>query len=503
VRNVCLLAVAVAAFARPVPAGDAAEVVVAGPLSEADGLTLGGRVEGGAAPVQVRIWRYVFDVNGRWSHDLDVEDARVGVVPPGGRFRFTGLPPGRYECDFGNGQLHWERRERTVELTRDVTDHVLVVPSNCRLKGHVTCAPVASKSRTTVSLGYWDVDVAEDGSFETPDVLPGAYRAGIRESWLAVPGPDVYDAIERSIPVTLGPGTTTLDVTLTPDVPLAVTVRSSRAGESIEGRFGATSGAVDWERGWFRVVPGDGGATQVQITRPTFPHGAAAWGPPGPAFLVGGLCAGRHRLRLTALGFEPWDQGVEARDGARVDVQMTALPGQFLEIADLPEVARVEVRSARGPWREIAAQDRRLVSMGADYEPSVVAFLPPGRHEWRADSLDGAPMPARELVTTDARTTVRLAPTFGTGRTLRGHLRSKSGSALRGVRVRVAVREEDGWRLVAAKDTGTDVRTGAFEVRGLSPGHWRAQLDDDGAVVLQEFDVGDADVTRDFRFVPR
>ena len=502
-RNACIVAMAVAAVALPSPAGDPPEVVVAGPLSPADGLTLSGRVEGGTAPVEVQIWRYTFDVNGRWSHDLDIEDAKSALVPPGGRFRFTGLVPGRYEFDFGLQRLHWERRDRVLDVVRDVEDQVLTVPSNCRLKGRVTRAFADRKSRATVALGCWGVDVAEDGSFETPDVLPGAYRAVIRESWLEEAGPGEFDAIERSIPVNLEGGVTPLDVTLTPDVPLALSIASSRAGESFVGRFGATSALVDWESGWFRVLGGAAGEPQVQRTRPSFPHGAAVWAAPGRVLLLEGLCAGRHRLRLTALGFEPWERDVDVGPRVRVEAQMTALPGQFVEVAHLPDVARVEVRSQRGPWREIAAQDRRLVSMGADYEPTVVEFLAPGRHEWRAESLEGVPTRATEIVITDERTTVQLAPSFASGRVLRGRLRSKSGRALAGVRVRLAVREDDAWRLLPTKDTRTEEKTGAFEIRGLAAGHWRAQLDDAGAVVLGEFDVADADVTKDFVFRAR
>jgi hypothetical protein len=491
---------ALAALARPTPAGDPPEVVVAGPLSPSEGLTLAGRVEGGSGPIQVQLWRYEFEDTGRWYHRTD---ALAAVVPPGGRFRFTGLAPARYECEFGEQRYWFAGPHPDVYLLRDVEDHALRVPSNCRLAGHVKAAFPELKSTVNVSLGYFDARVAADGSFETPDVPPGDYRARIRESWLADPGPYRFDSIERSIPVRLGGGVTTIDVTLTPDVPLALAVRSSRAGETFEGRFGAESASVMWERGWFRSVADASGPTGMQRTVPGFPHGAACWEPAGSALHLDGFCVGRHRLRLTALGFEPWERGVDVGPRALVEAVMTALPGQFVEVANLPDVARVEIRPAGGAWREIAACDRRMTDMGADYEPPIVEFLAPGRYEWRADSLDGAPMPAAELVATEDRAVLKLAPAFAGGRTLRGRLRTKFGRGLGGARVRFAVRDGDAWRFVPTKDTPTDARTGAFETHGLSPGRWRAQLDDAGAVVLGEFDVADSDVSRDFTFVPR
>jgi len=97
---------------------------------------------------------------------------------------------------------------------------------------------------------------------------------------------------------------------------------------------------------------------------------------------------------------------------------------------------------------------------------------------------------------------VTLAPAFAPGRTLRGRLRTKSAHPLGGVRLRFSVLEGDAWRLLPTKDTPTEA-TGAFETKGLSPGRWRAQLDDAGAVVLGEFDVGSADARKDFVFSPR
>jgi hypothetical protein len=497
VRNAWLVVIGAAALVRPAPAGEPAETVVAGPLSAAEGLTLAGRVDGGSGPVDVYVRRYEFEDTGRWGHRTD---ALTASVPPGGRFRFTGLAPGRYACEFADQQHWFAGPHPDVDLLRDVEDHVLVVPSNCRLRGRVRAAyPDRESSAVRVSLGYFSVTVGADGTYETPDVPPGEYRANFRESWLAEPGPDRFDEIERSIPIRLD-GVTTLDMTMTPDVPVALTVRSSRAGETFEGRFGGESALVSWERGWFRALADASGPAGMQMTRPSFPHGAACWTPVQRVLHLDGFGPGRHRLRLTALGFEPWEQGVDVAPAARVDAVMTALPGQFVEVGGLPDVARVEVRTANGVWREITSRDRRMVSMGADYEPTIVEFLPPGRHEWRAESLDGAPTPPHTLEVRDDRAVVKLTPQFASGRTVRGHLRSTFGRALRGVRIRFAVREGDAWRLVPTKDTPTAETTGAFETRGLSPGRWRAQLDDAGAVLLGEFDVGDEDVARDFVF---
>ena len=500
-RNAWLVAIAVATLVRPASAEEPAEVVVAGPLSPAEGLTLAGRVDGGSAPVVVQLWRYQFEDTGQWYHRTD---AVAATVPPGGRFRFTGLVPARYECDFGDQQLHWERNDRTVDLVRDVQDYVLGVPSNCRVAGHVKAAsPDGKQHSLTVSLGCFSVHVGADGSFETPDVLPGDYHVQINESWLAPRRFQMFESIDWTIGVRLEGGVKTLDVTLTPDVPLALVVRSSRAGETFEGRYGADGAFVSWERGWFRALADASGPAGMQLTQRGFPHGAAEWLPPTPAAALDGFCAGRNRVRLTALGFAPWERGVDVGQETRVEAVMTALPGQFVQVGALPEVARVEVRPLRGAWREVASCDRRMCDMGADYEPPVVEFLAPGRYEWRADALDGAPTPATELVATDDRTVVKLAPTFAAGRTLRGRLRTKLGRSLGGVRVRLAVKEGDAWRFVPTKDTPTNANSGTFETRGLSPGRWRAQLDEAGAVVLGEFDVADADVTRDFVFRAR
>ena len=499
-RNALVVAAGLAAVALRATAGDPAEVVVAGPLSPSDGLTLAGRVVGGREPVQVDVWRYEFEDTGRWYHRTEAIALKVA---PGGRFRITGLVPGRYECEFGDQKYWFAGPSPNVDLVRDVADRVLTVPSACRLTGHVKAAFPGRKSSVRVSLGYFDVLVQADGSFETPDVPPGDYRARIRESWRANTAFPPFESIERAIPVHLGGGATSIDVALTPDVPIALTVRSSRAGETFEGRYGADSGLVQWERGWFRALADASGPAGMQHTHPAMLHGAAAWSNVEMTMPVDGLCAGRHLLRLTALGFAPWERGVDVAPDTRVHAEMTPLPGWFIAVEGLPEVARVELRPMRGEWRELASCDRRMTDMGADYQPSIVEFLAPGRYEWRADSLDGVPTESAWIDVTDDRRTLTLKPSFAAGRTLRGTLRSAGGRALSGVRIRFAVREGDAWRLVPSKDTPTAGPMGAFETRGLGAGHWRAQLDAAGEVVLGEFDVGKADVSRAFRFVPR
>jgi hypothetical protein len=135
-RIACLAVAAIAALVNPAAAGDPSDVVVAGPLPADDGLTLSGRVVGGTGTVEVRLQRLEYQA-GMW---FPRTDGVTVAVPAGGRFRFDGLAPARYDCDFADERLHLERDERTIDLVRDVTGHDLVVPSNCRVKVRVTRA---------------------------------------------------------------------------------------------------------------------------------------------------------------------------------------------------------------------------------------------------------------------------------------------------------------------------------------------------------------------------
>ncbi len=466
-------------------------------LSAREGLTLAGRVVGGDKPVLVRLWRYEFEDTGDWYHRTQ---QKVVTVAPGGEYRFEGLPPGRYGCDFADQKLTFTGGAPDVDLLRDATDRTLTVPTNCRLRGKVLRSRKTA-SRASVSLGYFDVEVAADGSYETPDVAPGDYVARIDESWETGTFPREFESVRREIAVHLD-GVTTLDVALEPDATIPVAVRSSRDGESFEGRVGARSDRVRVEQGWFRVVV-EGGRALVERTFPMFPHGADGWSGPAGTFALEGLAPGPTVVRLSAIGFAPWEREIVVGPGAHVDAVMNALPGEFVTAPGLPKVARIEIRPARGAWRELVACDRRMVSMGAAYESPIVDFLAPGAYEWRAESLEGAPTTAQPLAVDASRGIVTLAPAFASGRTLHGRLTTKSGVALGGVRVRFAVKDGDAWRFIPTKDAPTDPTSGAFETKGLSPGRWRVQLDEQATVVLGEFDVADADVTRTFAFVPR
>jgi hypothetical protein len=492
-----LLLLAAAAPAASRAEEEQAEQKVVGRLSAKEGLTLAGRVLGGSGPVGVTLWRYEFEDTGRWYHRTDA--VRV-EVPPGGEYRFSGLAPGRYDCCLDE-KYSFAGFAPDVLLVRDVLDHDLRVPSECRLKGRVTRTRDDAEGWVTVSLGYYDTRVAADGSYETPDVPPGDYVARVRETWPTHSMPRAHESVERAFAVRLD-GVKTLDVALEPDVPIWVSVRSTRRGEEFEGHVGARSDRVRVEQGWFRVVA-DGDGTKVRRTRPTFPHGADGWSFAADAFLLDGLAPGRNTVLLSALGFAPWEEDVDVDRKKRVEAEMTALRGQFLTAPGLPTVARIETRPARGAWTELTSQDRRMVSMGAAYESPIVGFVAPGRYEWRAESVDGTPTPPAELVVTDARDVVKLQPVFAAGAAVRGRLATKSGHPLGGVRLRLAVQDGAAWRVLPTKDTPTGLKSGSFETKGLSPGRWRIALDDACEVVLAEFDVKASDVTKDLVFAPR
>jgi hypothetical protein len=498
-RIAWLAVAAIAALVHPAAAGDPSDVVVAGPLPADEGLTLSGRVVGGTGTVEVRLQRREYQA-GMW---FPRTDGVTVAVPAGGRFRFDGLAPGRYECDFADQSLRVERDERTVDLIRDVTGHDLVVPSNCRVRGRVKRATSHADARVCVGLGVGEVTAAADGSFETPDVLPGEYRLRVRESWPDDDDPSGSASIERSYPVHLAEGVTERDVVLTPDedVRVAVGVAGTvERGESPEGRCSARSAVVDTEPFWFRA-DSESGSWSVRRTHASI--FGDEWGPRADSFRFDGLPRGRHVLRLEACGFEPWEREIAVDGPTRVEARLVPWPGRFLRATGRQWFERTEFRRPGGTWSEVLVGDRGRIVIDGPYEPPDGTFLAAGAWESRFESRQGVPTAPVALQIAADRSTLSWQPAFVVGSVLNGHLTTVSGRPLGGVAVHVALRERDGWRALPTKTATTGSEDGRFQVLGLCRARWRLALDEAGTVVLGEIDVGDADVAHDFTFAPR
>lgn len=473
------------------------ETVVRGPLSPGDGLTVAGRVIGGEAPVDVELWRWDFGAWSRWT--APHEPARASV-PSGGAFRFTGLAPGRYSCDFADERMRFGRSARVVDLVRDLSDVDLVVASACRVKGRVVRATKFAEGTVMIRLGESQVRAAPDGSFETPDVLPGDYRLVV-QNWLD-DSEDGLGNIVRTLPIRID-GVRIVAIDLTRDESVSLTIASSRAGESLEGTW-TVDGGSPWDTDlFFRVTPSPDGKALVRRSYPGM--FGDAWSASATEFPVAGFARGSHRLRLDATGFATWERDVVVAGPTRVAAEMTALDGEYFTLAERPAFMRVEVRQLRGAWRELVRRDDRRHGLDDPYVPDPHGFLAPGRYEWRAESSDGPPTQARELVVTAARDVVELRPDFQfRSREMRGRLVTASGVPLGGVCLKFAVKSEAGeWRALPTKDTPTKVNTGEFRTSGLGPGRWRVSLDDAGAITLAEFDVADEDVTKELVFRAR
>lgn len=500
-RNAWVVAMGVAAVALHATAGDPAEVLVAGPLAPDEGLTLAGRVVGGTGPVSVLLQRRECE-SGVWLERTEGVSVRVAAD---GRFRFEGLVPGRYDCDFEDQRLHFERNERTVYLVRDVLDHDLVVPSNCRVRGRVKQPASPPVADMRVDLGVFLVLVAADGTFETPDVLPGEYRLRVRGWRPVADDPIGSTCIERSYALRLGGGVTERDVDLTPDedVRIAITVSGARPGpDAFEGSCSATSADVATEPFWFRAKR-DGASWSAQRTSAGI--FGDEWGTRASTFRVDGLPRGRHVLRLDAPGFEPWTREIDVGGPTRVEARLVPRPGRYLRVEGLPAFERTEFRRPGGAWSEVLVSDHRRIVMDGPYEPPDGLFLAAGAWEWRFESQHAAPMApvALDVAGDGATLTWRPPEVMSPFLLLNGRLTTPTGKPLGGVAIHVAVREGDSWRALPTKTAVTSRTEGRFQLVGLRAGRWRVALDETGSVVLGEFDVADANLTRDFRFVPR
>jgi hypothetical protein len=471
--------------------GGTPEHVVLGSLPADEGYAVAGTVAGaGTSPVHLELARAETDPV--CQHGVDWSWRTVDLLP-GERFRFVGVPPGQY--------FLWTegRRIERFDLFADHVDHRFRLPS-ARVRGKIRPAFQTGGKRFSIELrslddsGETSFETAPGAEFESPPLVPGRYAA---EIWWIQETSCPWTEPHRWTFVDVGDDGGTLDYEFRNWANARLAVRAEGRAESFEGRI-LDLDLPESAAFRFGVAAEDGKTLGTRVLeRSIF---GAALGAARPAAWFGNLTVGRHRLRFTAPGFEDLDRTFDVEDGkTTIDVAMKPIPGTFVVAQGPGRIFEVFARpEGGGAWRGLLFGDNRNVPTHTNPDRPR-ELLAPGKWEFMATSGDLAPSAPKTIELGADHEEVVLALECVPGHTLHGTLRTPSGVALEDEETYVFVRDGDAWRRLRAKAPLIDDR-GAFEVNGLAPGSYRLALDEAGRHVFGEFDVGDADVTKDFVF---
>jgi hypothetical protein len=471
------------AFAAAAAAGGDKEHVVQGSLPAAEGYTISGTLVG---PGNDAVCLH--------------QGGREVTVRPGEGFRFVGVQPGNHSlyADSADGRSrHWEEFDVYADVARD-----FVLPT-AKLKGKVTREQHGETGTLWVSMnlvGGHDrprFEAAADGTFESPAIVPGKYdvdfefdRDGTRFT---------RTQQSRRKTVTVGPDGATLDFAFREPAFVGLTVRAAGDPESFEGKVVTVDGPPMYDLE-FRVEsdPANPG-TCVLFPSPV----GAMWGPPSAAAPLASVTRGNYLLRFVAPGFEDKEQVAEVGPGrTTISAEMKRKPGSFVNDDFFAPVFEVFVRPpGDGPWRSLLfADNRHMATHSNPMRPREL--LAPGRYEFIATTGDQAPSEPRTVEIPDGHKELKLDLVCVPGTTLHGTLRTPSGAALDEADLNLFVHDPSGWLRLRTKAPEIDKR-GAFDIHGLAPGSYRLTFDEAGDHVAGEFEMKDADVTRDFVFRAR
>jgi hypothetical protein len=457
--------------------------------------------------VRLTLTRQIAETMGGWR---SADFHRELTVPPGGTFRFAGLPPCPYELVItGEGV---ERETRDLVVYADVAD-VAVRPKRAT-------APVAATVTGKIALGFpgtardcsISVEVAgagaqsfakSDGAFALSDLRAGA-------GWVTVDYTKDYarprfgerrTSYLRRIPCELRAGENRMDLRLEPDEDVRLVLHSSAPGGAIDGWLSYLDPSPDsprreqiraidageGRRSAFRWV--SGGIDDCIFQRV------------GNDFALDDMPRGPHKIRVEAVGFETVERAFDVEGPTRVDVELKPLPGAYVQ----PEIDGrywlVEERGADGAWTPVYAWDQRFIPSGRQAPPKPWIFLAPGVHALRAVKSGAPPSEVVEIKAGPERSRRVVAFDFAKGANLRGTLvterSAKDGSIFSGFEVHCFRLVDKRWEPLRAQQTIAD---DAFDIAGLAPGRHRLAFDEEGKRVFAEFDMGAEDVERDFTF---
>lgn len=486
---------------RPAVATDGGtpEHVVLGLLPAEEGYSVAGTVVGGGtSPVYLQLGRAETDPV--CQHGIDWS-WRTVELRPGERFRFVGLPPGHY--------ILWtdvvgtvSRRIEAFDLFADREGHRFRMPFAC-VKGRIKPTFQTGSKRMFIDLravdgsGSTSIETAPGAEFATSPLVPGRYAA---EMWWMQDTSCPWTEPHRWTFVDVGEDGATLDYEFAPWANARLAVRADGRAETFEGKVLDLDLPDDAA---FRFgVQSDGGKTLGTCVLQESAFGAAL-GAPRALAPFGNLTCGKHRLRFRAPGFEDLDRIVDVVDAkTTIDVALKPIPGTFV-VAEGPgrifEVfARLEGEAA---WRGLFFGDNRNVPTHTNPDRPR-ELLAPGKWEFMATSGDLAPSAIKSIELGADHEELVLALECVPGHTLHGTLKTPSGVALEDEETYVFVQDGDTWRRLRAKAPLIDAR-GAFEIRGLAAGRYRLAFDDAVKHAFGEFEVADADVTKDFVFRAR
>ena len=276
-----------------------------------------------------------------------------------------------------------------------------------------------------------------------------------------------------------------LDVTLTPNADVALTI------ELPEGNPGAKGGYSFPDNPWV------GG--ELDVIRDEWDEVVIRGADGKPRKQPSSIpCIVRGRARVIAIdfpGYERAERTITPMPGKRTTlrVKLRPQPGQYLALKfkeTRGQFFSVLGRRAKsnGPWQELRRTRRR----GRD-----AVFVPQGRWQLRVESETRAESAFSFTAGADRSLrsgTLRLKP----GVSLRGRLHDPAGRILD--RGSIFVWRRDGERYLPVRHKEAMLDDEPFVIAGLDAGEYRFTFDREGEIVIADVEIGTQDVEVDWKY---
>ena len=492
----------------------------AGP--DPDLAVLSGRVAHEApGEVRVKVHHVVARAGGAEQLAHERPEQRLAA---GQEFQYAGLAPGTYSLEIRCEGCPEESRR--IDVFADVAN-VEVRPAKtpaseqATVTGKLTlgfdCALADCRVRFLsgpIEMAVWGSWIEPDGSFAVDGLPPGAawaiidYERGRDAAFRASSGgprrsrprtdPNAV-VYRRFVPLTLKAGANPIELRLDTDEEVSAVIRSSTAGESVEGRvvdldptpYSPRTRAFRFD--WPKEGP-------PRCSRWVPVEGISTFAPAGAELPLFTWAKGLHRVRVEAAGFEPLEQEVTIAGTTRVELTLKPLAGDYVRPSVEGDAWWIEERGADGDWKPIASWESRWRPKDEAPPPVPILFLTPGEHVLRAVRVGSAPSAPQKVQAGEGRVERGLAFVFPEGRTLRGSLRTSKGDRLYGFRAYCFSRIDE----KLERERGHDFVAGLdFVVTGLTKGRHVLAFDEKGEHPFAEFDMGEKDVTREFVYKAR
>jgi hypothetical protein len=460
--------------------------------------------------VRLTLTRQIAQPAGGWNL---ADFHRVLTVHPGATFRFAGLPPCPYELVVeGEGV---ERETRDLDVYTDVADVAIrpkrvVTPPAATVAGKIVLGFDGSARDCTISVAVGDsgasADAKSDGSFALSGLCAGAGWATIsyEQGGHRLRFGERSVSYRRRVPCELRGGENRMDLRLDADEDVRLALHASASGGAIDGWLSYLDPSpVAPRREQIRVIDaGEGRSSAFRWVCSGIDD--CIFQRIGSDLPLEDMPRGTHKIRVEAAGFSTVERTFDVAGPTRVDVEMTPLPGAYVQ----PDVESrywfVEERGADGAWTPVLAWDERVKSVGRQESPKPSIFLAPGVHALRAVKPGAQPSEVVSIKAGAERSRRVVAFDFGKGMNLRGSLvtarSQKDGSIFSGFEVHPFRLVDKRWAPLRAQRVAAK---NAFDLAGLAPGRYRLAFDAEGDHVFAEFDMGAEDVEREFTYRAR